>query len=142
MDLSIVKEKLSCIFCADCFNSRCIGIQRSSKDVEKIDNVLWEQYNEALSKSEHSRWVVEKLIMGYNPLNAQQRFIDESLFYDKKKRKEYRNSLKKEPHNPAHIDLCSYADLRRIDPASLKYDSFLMLAIPKILERIKELNQS
>ena len=97
---------------------------------------IWEEQNEALSKSEHARWVVEKLIMGYSPLCAQQRFNDECLFYDKKKKNEYRKSLKRLVQNPAHIDLCSYADLRRVNPDDMKYDSFLMLAIPQILEKV------
>ena len=98
--------------------------------------MLWAKYNEALSKSEHARWVVEKLIMGFRPLNEEERLEDETLSTNKKRRKEYRDSLKKNPAKLAHIDLCSYSDLRRVNPDDLKYDSFLMLAIPKILEKI------
>jgi hypothetical protein len=134
-DQSIVKENLSNIFCADCFESRNLCIQQCW-DGSVGKKKMWEQHNEALSKSEHARWVVEKLIMGYSPLNAQQRYKDESLFYDKKAKGQYRKSLKRNAENPVHIDLCSYADLRRINPNDLKYDSFLMLAIPKILERV------
>ena len=134
-DLNIVKESLSNIFCTDCFESRSLGVQQCWNGTVKKKK-LWEQNNEALSKSEHARWVVEKLIMGYSPLDAQQRFKDENLFYDKKAKGQYRKSLKRNAKHPAHIDLCSYADLRRINPNDLKYDSFLMLAIPKILEKV------
>ena len=135
-DQSVVKENLSNIFCTDCFESRKLGIQRCrSENIKKREN-LWEKYNEALSKSEHARWVVEKLIMGFSPLNSLQRFKDESLFYDKKEKARYRRSLKKQTKYPAHIDICSYADLRRINPDDLKFDSFLMLAIPKILRKV------
>ena len=96
--------------------------------------MLWAKYNEALSKSEHARWVVEKLIMGFRPLNEEERLEDETLSTNKKRRKEYRDGLKKNAAKLAHIDLCSYSDLRRVDPDNMKYDSFLMLAIPKILE--------
>jgi len=135
-ELCIIKEKLSNIFCSDCFESRKGSIQQCQKKEMDKEIKIWEEQNEALSKSEHARWVVEKLIMGYSPFNAQQRFKDECLFYDKKKKNEYRKSLKRQEQNPAHIDLCSYADLRRINPDDLKYDSFLMLAIPKILEKV------
>lgn len=134
-DLCKVKEMLSNIFCADCFESRRKSIQLCSGTDEKR---LWETNNEALSRSEHARWIVEKLIMGYSPLNDEQRYKDECLFYDKIKKTQYRHSLKKNSKNPAHIDLCSYADLRRINPDDLKFDSFLMLAIPKILDKVKE----
>ena len=53
-------------------------------------------------------------------------------------RKEYRDSLKKEIGERAHIDLCSYSDLRRVNPDDMKYDSFLMLAIPNILAKVNE----
>ena len=76
--------------------------------------------------------------MGYSPFSEEQRFKDESLFYDNKKKTLYRKALKNDSKNPSHIDLCSYADLRRVNPADLKYDSFLMLAIPIILKKVNE----
>jgi len=72
--------------------------------------------------------------MGYRPLNKQERIKDERLFGDVKKR--YRDQLKKRQNDPTHIDLCSNADLRRINPNDMKYDCFIMLAIPMILKRI------
>lgn len=136
--LNIIKEKLSNIFCTDCFESRKLSIQQCEKKEIKKEIELWEEQNEALSRSEHARWVVEKLIMGYSPLSVQQRFEDECWYYNKKRKVEYRKQLKRQDHNPVHIDLCSYADLRRINPDDLKYDSFLMLAIPKILDKVEQ----
>lgn len=151
---SNVKEGLSNLFCADCFELRQRGIEQSwekkkekekekekknKKNEEGNDKLqeqydLWESYNEALSRSEHARWMVEKLIMGYRPMNNEERFKYEC--YQGKKRKDYVKKLKKRDKGPVHNDLCSYRDLRRIDPDNMKYDSFLMLAIPKILEKI------
>lgn len=152
-----VKEGLSNLFCADCFELRQIGIEQSwekKKEMEKEKEKekknkknkkgndklqeqynMWEYYNEALSRSEHARWMVEKLIMGYRPMNDEELFVYES--YCGKKRKDYVKKLKKRDVDPVHIDLCSYHNLRRIDPDNMKYDSFLMLAIPKILEKIR-----
>lgn len=135
-NLNKVKEGLSNIFCTDCFESRKLGIQLCSNGDVRKEKELWEEYNIILSKSEHARWVVEKLIMGYSPLKEQQRFKDEGLFLDEKKKGQYRKSLKTLSKNPAHIDLCSYTNLRRINPNDLKYDSFMILAIPKILEKV------
>lgn len=133
-----VKNGLSNVFCADCFESRASSIELYREDNKQKDTELWAKYNEALSKSEHSRWVVEKLIMGFRPLDNKERLDDEKLSVNKKKRKEYRDSLKKEIGNLAHIDLCSYSDLRRVNPDDMKYDSFLMLAIPNILAKVNE----
>lgn len=143
-DLTKVKEALSNLFCADCFKTRESELNlmreldiKKCKDEQEIkkkrkDN-YWENHIEALSKSEHARWVVEKLIMGYRPLNLGERIEDERIM-GSKRLKEHRKQLKCNPENPAHIDLCSYADLRRIDPDNMRYDSFLMLAIPEILK--------
>lgn len=133
-----VKNGLSNVFCADCFESRALSIELYRKDKKQKDTELWAKYNEALSKSEHARWVVEKLIMGFRPLNEEERLKDETLSTNKKRRKKNRDSLKKDADKLAHIDLCSYSDLRRVNPDDLKYDSFLMLAIPKILEKIRK----
>lgn len=144
--LTTVKESLSNLFCADCFESRNKGIEKwweeeqkkkeeeKDKKIRTIDDV-WEKFNDALSRSEHERWVVEKLIMGYRPFNDQERSRYESLFGEE--RKAFRKKLKNNSSDPAHIDLCSYRDLRRINPDDLKYDSFLVLAIPAILNKTR-----
>lgn len=133
-----VKNGLSNVFCADCFESRASSIELYRDNNNQRDAELWAKYNEVLSKSEHARWVVEKLIMGFRPLNKEERLEDEKLSINKKKRKSYRDCLKKKTNKLAHIDLCSYSDLRRVNPDDMKYDSFLMLAIPNILAKVNE----
>lgn len=133
-NLTSVKEKLSNVFCADCFESRKKGMDEYIKNEKVGEKEAWEKHNEALSRSEHARWVVEKLIMGYRPLSPEEHVEDEEKFGSTKK--QYRKKLKNDSKDPTHIDLCSYADLRRVNPDDLKYDSFLMLAIPKILQKL------
>ena len=133
-----VKKGLSNIFCTDCFESRAKSIELCRKDKEQKDSALWAEYNEILCKSEHARWVVEKLIMGFRPLSKEERLVDDNLSPYTEKRKKYRNELKEDPYTLAHIDLCSYKNLRRINPDDMKYDGFLLLAIPKILEKINK----
>lgn len=130
------QDKLSCLFCADCINERLNGlldildtpiVQYISENKEKVIKEI-ENNIDALALCEHSRWNVEKLLLGYRPYNILERFTIESLFGDE--RKKYRGKLK---DNCVHLDLCSYRNLRRIDPGNIKYDYFLMLAIPHIL---------
>jgi hypothetical protein len=138
--LLAVKLGLSNIICADSFESRELAIKKQCPDYDKLDynqkHALWEKDAHALSLCEHGRWVVEKLILGFSPLNPEQRNEYERLFGDR--RKAYAKKLKNDASSPAHLDLCSYRDLRRVDPDNLKYDSFLMLAIPLILEAIRK----
>lgn len=138
-DLTTVSNGLSNVFCTDCFASRELAVRQQYPGHRKINeperNSIWEKNNEALSLSEHARWVVEKLILGFRPMNGQERTEYGSLFG--KKRDAYSRQLKRNAAAPVHIDICSYRDLCRIDPDSLKYDSFLMLAIPLILDKVR-----
>lgn len=138
-DINAVRNGLSNVLCADCFESRELSVKKSHPGYEKLSarkrKAVWEKCNDALSLSEHSRWVVEKLILGYSPFSKSQRLEYESLFG--KRREAYRDSLKNNVSAPAHLDMCSYWDLHRVDPDDMKYDSFLMLAIPLILEKIR-----
>ena len=154
-----VKNGLSNIFCADRFLSIRKGIKECvTKDND--ENSFWNDKDLKLAISEHTRWNVEKLILGFRPMNDKERNRYESLMGEQ--RKAYKKLLKTEPDkllekfhddysteifvdrtgcehiDPSHCNLCSFKDLRRIDPDNRKYDSFLMLAIPKILEKVKE----
>lgn len=128
---------LSNIFCADCFKTRYNSIKPCWENGKMTAKQAWEKHFLSLSKSEHARWVVEKLILGFIPMSNQQRLADEGYIKNKEEKKRYRKGLKSDWQSPTHIDLCSYADLRRVDPDNMKYDSFLMLAIPNILDRVK-----
>ena len=136
----VVRNGISDIMCTDCFESRERGVvcqyPDGGKISEKAKRAVWESNNYALSLSEHSRWVVEKLIMGFRPFTIQERNRYETLFGAEKST--FSAQLKKSFSDPAHLDLCSYWDLRRIDPDNLKYDSFLMLAIPQILGKVRQ----
>lgn len=130
-DIRKVKNGISSILCADCFESRARAMGGGNK--EKLRQ--WEKYNMELSVSEHARWVTERLIMGIRPLNAKEYFQYENLFDTK--RAAYSKMLKNNIEDQAHLDICSFRDLRRINPGDMIYDSFLLLAIPRILEKIK-----
>lgn len=129
---------LSNIFCADCFETRYNSIKPCWENGKLTEKQAWEKYFLSLSKSEHARWVVEKLILGFKPMSNQQRLTDEGYIRNKEEKKKYRKDIKSNWLAPTHIDLCSYSDLRRVSPDDMKYDSFLMLAIPSILAKVNE----
>lgn len=139
-----VKNKLSSVFCADCFETRINGLFDTTgktlveyllhdfntvmKEICKEENGKAENLN-ALARCEHSRWNVEKLIMGFYPLQESDWYELENCFEKERERKI--KDLKKKYGK--HIDLCSYRNLRRVNPADIKYDYFLMLAMPQIM---------
>ena len=125
---------ISNILCADCFEIREKELKILTQKKE-LDTSDWEKYIKELARCEHNRWVVEKLILGYEPLGKEEIFRYEHLFGED--RTEYWKSLKKRAVPPKHIDLCSNRDLRRIDPDNMKFDTVLMLAIPHILRFVR-----
>lgn len=66
--------------------------------------------------------------MGFAPLTMEDWYEIESCFG-----KERRNMIRELKKKGRHIDLCSYRDLRRVNPGDMKYDYFLMLAMPQIM---------
>lgn len=140
-----IKNKLSNVFCSDCFPSRLrylINENKKEKDeiikfndlgkfvkkkYQKVVGIVKDNI-ESLARCEHARWNVEKLLLGFRPLSEKEHLEDEQRFG--KDRQEYRKQLKKDG---IHIDLCSYRDLRRINPGDMKYDCFLMIAMPRII---------
>lgn len=155
-----VKNGLSNIFCADRFISVEDGIKEYCENKQKkldcgkdgvSEESCWEENDFQLAVSEHTRWVVEKLILGFRPMNCKERARYGSLFGNQ--RKAYANMLKGDPRrllktfpedyddehiDPTHINLCTFGELRRVDPDNRRYDSFLMLAIPKIIKKIEK----
>lgn len=175
-----LRNLLSNVFCADCFESRLRSVVtidaikaefaksiffRSKylfswqghrfkskfddfKNIKEINKDMFDwllQYEyckvlrivkanlTVLAKCEHARWNVEKLILGFSPLSDKERMADEQKFGEA--RKQYRKKLKKDSKCPKHIDLCSYHDLQRLNPADMKFDCFLMLAMAWILKK-------
>ncbi len=135
-DPNVVRLGLSNVFCADCFEIREKEVNKLPLPEDKAELGPWGAHMNELSRCEHNRWVAEKLLLGYMPLGEEQIFKYEHLFGDD--RKAYWKKLKNDPNSPMHIDICSNRDLRRRDPDSMRYDSFLMLAIPLILRDIRK----
>lgn len=134
-----IKNKLSSVFCADCFGTRIRGLLDTKKkslaeyilyDLETVMKEICKGENlNALARCEHARWNVEKLIMGYQPLVESDWYELENCFG--KERDDKIKKLKKKEFK--HIDICSYKNLRRVNPADIKYDYFLMLSMPQIM---------
>ena len=102
---SYAKElKLSNVFCSDCIESRIRSVlcKTSYNEVKNI-KLLIEENMIALSKSEHARWNVEKLILGFRPYTREESYKDELLYASNYQEE---RKLMKTQHK-AHIDICS-----------------------------------
>lgn len=122
-----VALKLSSVCCADGLDAKLRCVNAGHTDLKHLNG----EELECFARSEHTRWSVEKLIVGYRPYTEQERYTDECLFSDPVALKAERKRMKREFR--AHIDICSCNDLIRIDLESYKYDSFLTLAADDII---------
>lgn len=138
-----VRMMLSNVFVSDCFESRINGIRKNQKSFDKVEAQIAELSKkdkfQKLCACEHSRWVVEKLILGYRPLGPEERYEDETRLGEEKA--SYRKKLKRYPqkiNDLAHIDLCSYETLRHVNAENMRYDAFMILSMPLILKKLSE----
>lgn len=93
----------------------------------------WERLREeCMSQTEHNRWNVEKLLMGFRPVTREEqaRCIESP---------DYKKELKK---RRIHLDICSCERLRTVDAAAVGNDEVLISALHNIFcpdERINKL---
>lgn len=100
----------------------------------KLRNMQWsdgkeltEEELDTMARTEHARWNMEQLLIGYRPLTAtEQAEVLENI----KLKNPYKSKL-------AHYDICSFARLEEIDKGSIRYDIGLSRILPTIY---KELN--
>lgn len=131
-----IKDKLSNVFCTDTFDLRKEMLERILKNKNTQEKTLTQLVRKnilALSKCEHSRWIAEKLIMGFRPWTPLEHYQYDRLFGDDKK--QFYKTLKK---NEAHYNLCSYRDLARREPQNMKFDTFLVLVMLDIIRRAEK----
>ena len=113
-----IVNKLSNINLTDSFPSklRSVGLnvyspsEEYSKILDNADMVY------LLGKTEHSRWLTERLTMGYRPLDRDEMDVFLHVRDDKerKMKKEFLKSKKR-----AHLDICSYEMLATLDKVQM-----------------------
>ncbi len=131
-----IEHKLSSLLCSDCFESRLRSVGKNFFDKKrKIEKQDKEEIRK-LAYTEHARWNVEKLILGYTPYT---KALNYKLFtsYGDEKRKLIKKLKNVGGANKYHVDLRSCNELIRVNKEDIKYDYFLTLCIPHILKREK-----
>lgn len=104
---------------------RFIGCDLDKSTRKEIENAMAKNI-EDIKRTEHNRWNVEKLLMGFRPLRK------EEVQASKEEKKRLRKSSKL-----AHLDICSYADLAEIDPGTIIYDASVNMALPIMVEIVR-----
>jgi len=111
-----IVNKLSNINLVDSFalKLRSVGLNRLSSREEVLRITNDDEAKRILSYSEHSRWLTERLTMGYRPLDKEEfdYFLNPEISdASKMSKKEFYKSKKR-----AHLDICSVGLLKKVDP--------------------------
>lgn len=130
---------------------RSIGLNWDTNPSVMKDRIDEEEEDLRLSKVEHNRWNMEKLLLNYRALTTEewakfdayrekivsgQQLSDTELKALKKLKNEY-----KQKENMGHLNLCPYDELRKIDLAAINYDTALVKVIPNIISKANEINK-
>lgn len=136
-----IVDKLSNIDMVDSIpmKLRSIGINMDNLD-EFVKVLSNEKTLEFLAKSEHTRWLTERITMGYRPLDNSpiewEYFCNPSLSNEARKNaKNYRKDKSR-----AHLDICSNTMLNVVDPGVHYNDIAVISYIPQLIRYREWLN--
>lgn len=130
---------------------RSIGLHWDTNPSVLKDRIHEEDADLRLSKVEHNRWNMEKLLLNYRALTTEewvrfdvyrekivsgQQLSDTKLKALKKLKNEY-----KQKENMGHLNLCPYDELKKIDLAAINYDTALVKVIPNIISKADEIDK-
>lgn len=101
------------------------------KKVLRADDTM-----DILAEVEHNRWNTEKLMMGYRPLNNEEIVEFMEMLKNGVSIEDYylRKNALKNGWDKAHLDICSFEQLKTYDKPSIEYDVVLNKAFPAIVE--------
>jgi hypothetical protein len=82
-----------------------------------------------LAESEHNRWNVQQLLMGFRAYTR-----DDLIKFERcENKKDFKDKMKKGKEK-AHLNICSYAHLNEVEKGANEYDKIFNNAIPVILK--------
>lgn len=120
---------------------RFLGLDILHSPVAEIESLFADEaIQDMLTKVEHNRWNIEKLLNGYRWLTPEEwetfaQYRAEGMPY-----KQYAKEKKKlrSGWEMAHLDICSMKDLAVVDEPSIAYDLILSKAFPAIVRTLRE----
>lgn len=113
---------------------------RTSPVVKMLDALRVKENLDILTEVEHNRWVTEKLMMGFRPVNNKEVAPLLEIIKNGGKTTEFlneKNELKK-GWEMAHLNICSFATLKKYDSPSVEYDVVMTKAFPALVEWMRE----
>jgi hypothetical protein len=106
----------------------------SNAGVQHLLEEAISKHEEELAVSEHNRWNMEQLLMGYSPCKHEEDALLTLYVRNNQASEQHatKNMLKRSAAK-VHPNICAYEHLSDIDPQAKSYDIQLIYAIPRIL---------
>jgi hypothetical protein len=92
---------------------------------------------DAFAESEHNRWNIDRLLLGYSPCDAESDLQLRVLQKQQKDTSIFKNKLKESPAR-IHPNICDHKHLSEIDVEAYPYDKELNSYIPTILSLVSD----
>ena len=121
---------------------RSMGIEYSGYAKEISEELKSNKNVKAWTETEHQRWMVQRLLLGYRPLDDfdedNEEMYTSGWSYFKSHSKKYTQSWKNEKERlistyRAHLDICSCSMLENVDELMCKYDQIVIDTLDKLM---------
>lgn len=129
-----IVDKLSNIDMVDSIPMKLRSLGVSRDDLGSFNEKLMEADTlELMAKAEHTRWLTERLTMGFRPLDDND--AEWRIFFKTSLTAEERTKAKnfKKAKSRAHLDICSNTMLKEVDPGVHHNDIYVLCHIPQLL---------
>lgn len=122
-DKKSISDKWANRYLTNCFATRL----RSAGGEEGLVT-----YMDELAEAEHNRWTMQQLLMGYRAYTAGETRLLAGLLGKKEETRAFKARLKNGPDR-AHLNICSFEYLEKVDPWAKPYDQKFNSVIPTLL---------
>jgi hypothetical protein len=120
-------DRYSSNYCANMlfYKLRSLGLDTSMPLTRaEVEEATSEKNHDIIQKTEHNRWITERLLLGLRPLYKEELETWEAGLKVKSK-DVIRKEKKQQKLAMRHVDICSNAQLAKYDPDAISFDTIL-----------------
>lgn len=141
--LCSVSDQWSSSYNADAITTklRFLGLDFDTSTIEEMKAKFSNEVALAeISEVEHNRWNTEKLLMGFRPVTNSEIEEFNKLRKANASLEDYNNLKRqyKKSWDMAHLNICSFKQLKEYDAPAVKYDVVMTNAFPAIVETMRK----
>ena len=129
-------DRISSNYCANMlfYKLRSLGLDTSKPLTQtEVEEATSKKNHDIIQKTEHNRWITERLLLGLRPLYKEELETWEAGL-KLKSNDEIRKEKKQQKLAMRHVDICSNAQLAECDPSSIENNNKLNAKLWRLYE--------